>query len=390
MTDIRVETQAVHITADPPVGSTPAAVPLYQTSLFTFDDLHTFADAWSRPDGAFTYSRFGNPTTKALENAVAAMEGGTHAMATASGMGAVSTIMLSLLRSGDHVIAQRRLYGGVFALLRDLADRWGISVTYIDAEDPAEVQAALRPTTRMLYLETIANPMGQVCDLPAFAAAAKQHGLITVVDNTFASPVLCQPLRHGVDVVLHSTTKYIGGHSDVVGGIIAVADESLARDLWSRGTELGASADPFAAWLTIRGLQTLPVRMRQHCETAKVIATRLADHPKVTAVHWPGLESHPSHATASRLLSGFGGVFAFDLVGGQEASHTFTSRITLAALAPSLGGVATTVLHPASISHSGMDPDSLRAAGIDQGTVRIAVGLEHAEDLWTDVAQALD
>lgn len=386
----RVQTRAVHIRASAPEGSVPAAVPLYQTSLFTFEDLPTFADAWSRPDGAFTYSRFGNPTTKSFENAVADLEGGTSAMATASGMGAVTTVLLSLLRTGDHVLAQRGLYGGVFALIADLCERWGVEVTYLDAEDPAEVAAACRPTTRMLYLETIANPLGQVCDLPAFAAAGRQSGLITVVDNTFASPVLCRPLEHGADVVLHSTTKYIGGHADVVGGIIVVGEPELASTLWRRGTELGATADPFAAWLAIRGLQTLPVRMRQHCANAEVLATRLAEHPKVARVYWPGLPEHPSHARARELLEGFGGVIAFDLHGGEEAARSFTARIRLASLAPSLGGVGTTVLHPASISHSGMSPDALRAAGIDVGTVRIAVGLEHPEDLWSDLAQALD
>ena len=386
----RIETRAVSVRATPPQGSVPASVPLYQTSLFTFDDLPTFADAWSRPDGPFTYSRFGNPTTRAFEDALAEMEGGCSAMATASGMGAISTVLLSLLRTGDHVIAQRRLYGGVFTLLADLCERWGIAVTYVEAEDPSEIDRHCRPQTRLLYLETIANPLGQVCDLPAFTAAARRNGLLTMVDNTFASPVLCRPLEHGADVVVHSTTKYIGGHSDVVGGVIVVGDDETGTTIWRRGTEVGASADPFAAWLSIRGLQTLPLRMRQHCAGAELIATRLCEHPQVARTYWPGLPSHDSHAVAATLLDGFGGVIAFDLHGGREAAHRFTSRIRLASLAPSLGGVASTVLHPASTSHSGMNPDSLQAAGIGQGTVRIAVGLEHPEDLWSDIAQALD
>ncbi|OZM73293.1 cystathionine gamma-synthase [Amycolatopsis antarctica] len=387
--DVHVQTRAVHITATPPVGSIPAAVPLYQTSLFTFDDLGEFSNAWAKTGGAFTYSRFGNPTTKAFEDTIAKMESGSSAMATASGMGAISAVLLSLLRTGDHVIAQRGLYGGVFSLLADLTERWGIEVTYIDAEDPREVEKACRATTKILYLETIANPMGHVCDLPSFAAAARAQNLITVVDNTFASPVLCQPLRHGADVVVHSTTKYIGGHADVVGGIVVVDDGTVAEKIWSFGAELGASADPFAAWLSIRGLQTLPVRMRVHCENARTIAERLAVHPKVCEVHWPGLPDHRSHEIATELLSDFGGVFAFDLRGGMQASHDFTKRIRVAALAPSLGGVSTTVLHPASISHSGMDENALDAAGIKPGTLRIAVGLEHVEDLWSDLEQAL-
>jgi O-acetylhomoserine/O-acetylserine sulfhydrylase-like pyridoxal-dependent enzyme len=236
----RQETLAVHAAARQP-GSTPAAVPLYQTSMFTFTDLDALLDAWNRPDGAATYSRLSNPTTRALEEVMSALEGGQAAMATASGMGAISAVILSLLQTGDHVIVQQGLYGGALALMRDLAARWGLKLSLVDVEDRAAMAAALTPTTRMLYLETIANPMGQVCDLPALAGWASQHGLLSVVDNTFATPILCQPLQHGVDVVLHSTTKYIGGHSDVVGGIVVVSDPQLHRTIWERGTEIGAS-----------------------------------------------------------------------------------------------------------------------------------------------------
>lgn len=382
------DTLAVHVSARAP-QSTPAAVPLYQTSMFTFTDLDEFADAWGRPDGPATYSRLGNPTTRALEEAITALEGGATAMATASGMGAISTVLLSLLQAGDHVIVQRGLYGGTLALLRDLASRWGLQVTFADVDDAGELAAALTPATRMLYLETIANPMGQVCDLPGLARWARQHGLLTVVDNTFASPVLCQPLRLGVDVVVHSTTKYIGGHCDVVGGIVVVSDRTMARTLWERGTEIGASADPFAAWLTLRGLQTLPVRMERHCRNAGLLARRLADCEQVTAVHWPGLPSHPSHARATAQLGGYGGVFAFDLAGGAEASRAFTKRLELAALAPSLGGVTTTVLSPRHTSHSRLTAAELAQAGLGEGTIRVSVGLENPDDVWADFARAL-
>jgi cystathionine beta-lyase/cystathionine gamma-synthase len=381
------DTVAVHATARRP-ESTPAAVPLYQTSMFTFTDMDVFADAWGRPDGPATYSRLGNPTTRALEEVMSTLEGGRAAIATASGMGAISTVVLSMLGVGDHIIVQQGLYGGTLALLRDLA-RWGLSVSFVDVDDPAAVRRARTPRTRMLYLETIANPMGQVCDLPALAAWARDEGLVTVVDNTFATPVLCQPLRHGADVVVHSTTKYIGGHSDVVGGMIVVADPDRHRLLWERGTEIGASADPFAAWLTLRGLQTLPVRMRRHCHNAGILADRLAAHAAVTAVHWPGLRHHPSHARAAALLADFGGVFAFDLAGGAEAARSFTKRVTLAALAPSLGGVTTTVLSPRATSHSRLSDEELAACGIGEGTLRVSVGLEDADDLWADFAQAL-
>jgi cystathionine beta-lyase/cystathionine gamma-synthase len=382
------DTLAVHATARLP-ESTPAAVPLYQTSMFTFTDLDAFADAWSRPDGPKTYSRLRNPTTQALEEALAALEGGAAAMATASGMGAISTVVLSLLRTGDHVIVQRGLYGGTLALLRDLAERWGLGLSVVDVDDPGALAAARTPATRMLYLETITNPMGQVSDLPALARWARREGLLCVVDNTFASPVLCQPLRHGADVVIHSTTKYIGGHSDVVGGVVVVADPGLYRLLWDRGTEIGASADPFAAWLTLRGLATLPLRIRRQSATARVLAHRLARHDRVLAVHWPGLPSHRSHDRAAALLSGFGGVFAFDLAGGLDAARSFTKRIALAALAPSLGGVTTTVLSPRSTSHSRLSAAELAGAGLTDGTLRVSVGLEDPDDLWADFAQAL-
>jgi methionine-gamma-lyase len=384
----RQETLAVHAAARQP-DSTPAAIPLYQTSMFTFTDLDVFADAWGRPDGAFTYSRLGNPTTRALEEVMSALEGGQAAMATASGMGAISTVILSLLQAGDHIIVQQGLYGGTLALMRDLAARWGLKVSLVNVDDPAAIAAALTPTTRMLYLETIANPMGQVCDLPALAGWARRHGLLSVVDNTFATPILCQPLQHGVDVVLHSTTKYIGGHSDVVGGIVVVSDPQLHRTIWERGTEIGASADPFAAWLTLRGLQTLPLRVERHCRNAGILARRLAAHEQVTAVHWPGLPGHPSHARAAAQLAGFGGVFAFDLAGGAEASRSFTKRIELVALAPSLGGVTTTVLSPRSTSHSRLTAEELAAAGLGEGTMRVSVGLEDPDDVWADFAQAL-
>lgn len=385
----RQETLAVHASARQRPDSTPAAIPIYQTSMFRFTDLDVFADAFKRPDGADTYSRLGNPTTRALEDVMAALEGGQAAMATASGMGAISIVLLSLLQTGDHIIAQQDLYGGAMALLRDLAARWGLKVTFVDVDDPAAIAAAMTPTTRMLYLESIANPMGQVCDLPALAGWARQHGLLSVVDNTFATPILCQPLQHGVDVVLHSTTKYINGHSDVVGGIIVVSDPKLYRTIWERGTEIGASADPFAAWLTLRGLATLPLRMERHCSNAGILARRLAAHTQVTAVHWPGLASHPSHARAAAQLAGFGGVFSFDLAGGAEAVRSFTKRIELVALAPSLGGLTTTVITPRSSSHSRLTAEELAAAGLGDGTIRVAVGLEDPEDLWADFAQAL-
>ncbi|ROP42611.1 trans-sulfuration enzyme family protein [Saccharothrix texasensis] len=375
-------------TAVPALTSTPLSVPLYQTSSFAFDDLDALADGMTRPDGAFVYTRFGNPTVRALEDAVASLEGGTAALATSSGMGAINAVLLANLESGDHLIAQGALYGGTLALLRDLAERWGVAVTYVGGHDPDEVRAALRPETKVLYLETIANPTGHVSDLPALGAAVPDDVLV-VVDNTFASPLLCRPIEHGADVVVHSTTKYLGGHSDVTGGIAVFADDARYRSTWKHSVELGVTPDPFAAWLTIRGLRTLALRVRKHEENAGVLARRLARHPAVRVVHWPGLDAHPSHAVAARFLDGFGSTFSFD-VADVEAGRKFVTGVELVRLAPSLGGTETLVLHPASTSHRQLAEEQLAASGITGGTIRLSVGIEDADDLWQDIAQALD
>ncbi|GGK88580.1 methionine gamma-lyase [Sphaerisporangium melleum] len=386
----RRETRAVHLPSPSLNGSTPIAPPLYQTSGFAFDDAAAFADGMGRPDGAFVYGRLSNPTVRAFEEAVAGLEGGVGAVAAGSGMGSINTVLFALLKPGDHLIAQRALYGGTAAAVADLESRFGVTVTYVPQDDPAAVREAVRPETRMLYLETIANPMTQVADLPGMCAVARDAGLLSVVDNTFASPMLCRPIEHGADIVVHSATKYLSGHSDVLAGVAVFADADLHAKVWSYAVKLGATLDPFAAWLALRGMQTLPLRMARHCENTRLLATRLAGHPAVAAVHWPGLPSHPSHDLAGKLLPDFGGVFSFDLAGGRAAGERFMSSIRLALLAPSLGGVETLVLHPATTSHRMLTPEELARVGIGEGTVRVAVGIEHAEDLWADFRQALE
>jgi cystathionine beta-lyase/cystathionine gamma-synthase len=383
------ETRAIH-PAVPDLGpSRPVSVPIYQTSTFAFADAAACAAALNDPGAGYAYSRYRNPTTNALENALADLEGGSGAIATSSGMGAVNAVLLSQLRSGDHVIAQQCLYGGTFAVFADLAARYGIEVSYISGRDPAELGAALRPRSRLLYLETIANPTAAVSDLPGLLAAAGAAGLTSVVDNTFATPMLCRPIELGADIVIHSATKYLGGHDDVTLGVIVAAGAEQFGALWQHATELGVAADPFAAWLTLRGLKTLALRMDRHCASAGFLARQLAVHPKVAAVHWPGLAGHPDHAVAARILSGFGGMLAFDLAGGRDAGLRFVEALRLAALAPSLGGAETLVLHPASTSHRQLDSAQLAAAGVGPGSIRVSAGLEHPDDLWADFAQAL-
>jgi methionine-gamma-lyase len=384
------ETRAIHAPLPDLGPSRPLSVPIYQSSTFAFPDAASCAAALSDPDApGYAYSRYRNPTAHALEAAVADLEGGADALATSSGMGAINAVLFGLLRSGDHVIAQRTLYGGTFSVFTDLARRYGIEVSFISGRDPVELAAALRPTTRLLYAETIANPTAAVGDLAALLPAARAAGLITVVDNTFATPLLCRPIEHGADIVVHSATKYLGGHDDVTLGLIVTADHDRFRELWQHTTELGVAADPFAAWLTLRGLKTLALRIARHCASAATLAARLDAHPAVSAVHWPGLPGHPDHEVATSLLADYGGVLAFELAGGRAAGLEFVAALRLAALAPSLGGTETLVLHPASTSHRQLDEDGLRAAGIGPGLIRVSVGLEHPDDIWADFAGAL-
>ena len=402
MESMHPETRTVHLPVAEVTGSRPLTVPIYQGHMFAFDDPDPMGAAFSAPSDTYAYNRMGNPTVRSFELAAAELEGGAAAFAAASGMGAINSVLLALLRPGDHVVAQRSLYGGTTVVLDDLAARWGIQVSYLAEPSAAAIEQSLRPQTRLLYLETISNPLTRVTDLPAATSAARGAAarkaasgtasgprLITVVDNTFA-PMLCAPLRHGADIVVHSATKYLGGHGDVLGGVAVFADPELYRQVWHYATELGAITDPFAAWLTLRGMQTLGLRIRRQCDTALLLAARLAENPVVTAVHYPGLPGHPDHAVATRLLTeGAGGVLAFELAGGREAGRVFSTAIRLIALAPSLGDVKSLVLHPASTSHQRLSEDQLTAAGIGPGLIRLSAGLEHPEDLWPDLEQAL-
>jgi cystathionine beta-lyase/cystathionine gamma-synthase len=383
-------TRAVHGVRGPAPAEPPLAVPIWQTSTFSFDDAEHYAHTLHQPREGFVYTRYENPTSAALEATVADLEGAAQGMATASGMGAISAVLLSLAGAGDHLVAQRALYGGTYSLLTTVAARLGIEVSLVDVADLAAVEAALRPTTRAIYAETIANPTMTVADLPALAGLARAAGVPLVVDNTVASPYLCRPIEHGAAVVVHSATKYLGGHADVVGGLALFADPEQHHRAWLTMIDLGASPDPFASWLVLRGIKTLPLRMRQHGANAAALAKLLAGHPKVTRVHWPGLPGHPSHEVACRLLDGFGGFLAFDLAGGRGAGRRFIEATRVALLAPSLGGTETLVSHPASTTHRQLDAAALAAAGIGEGMVRVSCGLEDADDLIVDFTDALE
>ncbi|WP_236538833.1 trans-sulfuration enzyme family protein [Spiractinospora alimapuensis] len=387
--ELSPSSRAIHTEAPADLGGAPLGIPLYQSQVYRFAKADQLADALAGPGAPFVYGRHGNPTVAAFEQAMADLEGGAAAWAAGSGMGAITSTVLGLLGAGDHVVAQNAIYGGTRTVLSDLAARWGLEVSYVDPT-PDAVRAALRPNTRLVHLETIANPTGAVHDLKGIAAVAREAGAYTVVDNTFATPLLCRPIEHGADIVVHSATKYIGGHADVLGGVAVFADRGVLDTVWPRVAEYGSALDPFAAWLLARGLQTLGVRMRQHSANTLELATRLDRHPGVRRVHYPGLPDHPSHARATELLDGgYGGVLAFELDGGREAGRTFIEAVRLVSLSASLGDVKSLAMHPATVSHRHLTSEELAAAGIDEGLIRFSVGIEDVEDIWRDVDQAL-
>ncbi|MCD0451457.1 aminotransferase class I/II-fold pyridoxal phosphate-dependent enzyme [Actinocorallia sp. API 0066] len=390
MSELRPETRAIHTPIVTPTGSTPLGMPIYQSHLFAFDSADGMAAAFDGPGQPPFYSRLGNPTVRSFELALADLEGGTGALATASGMAAINAVLKGLLRSGDHVVAQTCLYGGTYGTLETLKDKWGVEVTYVSGDDPAEVAAAVRPTTKILYLETIANPTTRIPDFGALFAAVPAT-VKKVVDNTFATPLLCRPLEFGADIVVHSATKYLCGHGDVLAGVIVTSSPEDERRIWEEVIETGPTLDPFAAFLLLRGLTTLGLRVERHSANAQYLAERLSSHPAVASVSYPGLPTHPDHKLAHhQFTGGAGGVLAFDLKGARPAGQRFIESTRLISLTASLGEAKTLAIHPASTSHRMYSPAALTAAGFTEGTIRLAVGIEHPEDLWTDLQTTLN
>ena len=384
------QTRAIHGTSRPNVDQQTPSVPLYQTSTFRFDDADAYADAIAFRTPGYTYTRgYGNPTLDAFEGLVASLERTEAAMSFASGMAAIHTVWTSHVAAGDRIVATNALYGGAFALATKVMPRFGVAVELHDGRDLDAIDRALSGAT-LFYTETIANPTMAVADLEAIGALCRRHGVPAAVDNTFASPALCNPARFGFDVVIHSTTKYLGGHHDHTGGVAACSREGRAR-LRDTVIDTGGTMAPFEAWLAMRGIMTLGLRMRQHSESAMRIATELEGHPKVERVHYPGLSSHPDHEVAERVLPiGCGGMVAIDVVGGVEGGKAFCDALELAWVATSLGGTHTLVGHAASTTHRQYAPEARRAAGITDGLVRLSVGLEDADDLLDDIVRALE
>jgi methionine-gamma-lyase len=365
-----------------------AVVPIYQTSTFAFENAQNGADRFAGVADGYIYTRIGNPTIHALEVQVAELENGAGAVATSSGMGAVASIYMALLEQGSHVVGTSSVYGPSRGLIEKHLSRFGVDSTYVDTTDLANITRALRPNTRMLYLESPSNPAMLVSDIRAVADIAHQHGCVLVVDNTFASPYLQRPLDLGADVVFHSVTKFINGHADVVGGIIATKTADLLKRIRPMMITLGCNMDPHQAFLVIRGLKTLGVRMERSQENAMKIARWLEAHPKIAWVRYIGLESHPQHDLVKRQMSGFGAMISFELKGGFEAGRRLMDSVQVATLAVSLGGVESLIEHPASMTHAGMSHEDRLEAGITDGLVRYSVGIEDAGDLIADLEHA--
>jgi len=376
----RFETICVHAGQEPDPATGAIITPIYQTSTYVQEEL-------GRHKG-FEYARTQNPTRSALEANLAAIENGKKGFAFASGMAAIHAIT-SLLKSGDHVVVSDNVYGGTFRLFERVLNRYQLSFTYVDTADPAATERAFTPATRLLFVETPSNPVMRLTDLREAADLAHRHGARLVVDNTFASPCLQRPIEFGADLVTHSTTKYLNGHSDSVGGIVIATRDEDIEWLGFVQNAAGAILSPFDSWLVLRGTKTLPLRMRRHSATGRLLAAYLEGHPKVKRVYYPGLASHPQHALASRQMRDFGGMLAFDL-GSLEAARRILGNVRLMALAESLGGVETLISHPATMTHAAVPAERRAALGITDGLVRISAGLEDIEDLKDDLSQALD
>jgi len=376
----RMETLAIHGGQQPEPVTGAVMPPIFQTS--------TYAQRSPGEHSGFEYSRTHNPTRYALERAIAALEGGTHGLAFASGCAATTTV-IQLLDAGDHVIAGDDMYGGTFRLFDKVMRRHGIRFSYVDPRDPALVEAAFEPATKLVWLETPTNPMLKLADIAAIAKLSKARGALLAVDNTFMTPVYQRPLELGADLVVHSTTKYVGGHSDVIGGAIVMADATLHDRLYFLQNSCGAVPSPHDCYLTLRGLKTLPLRMQRHSENAGRIASFLSEHAKVERVIYPGLASHPQHELAARQASGFGGMISFDLKGDLAAARRFLEAVHVFTLAESLGGVESLIEHPAIMTHASVPPETRAKLGITDGFVRVSAGIEHIDDLIADLDQAL-
>ncbi|MFN8672983.1 MAG: cystathionine gamma-synthase [Candidatus Sericytochromatia bacterium] len=376
------QTKAIHVGQDPDPATGATIVPIYQTSTYTQDGIGGMHKGYE-------YSRTHNPTRTALESCIASLEDGKYGLAYASGC-AATTNVISLLKAGDHVVACDDLYGGTYRLFQKVLANFGISFSFVNMNDENNIREAIKDNTKLFWVETPTNPLLKLCDIELISKIAKEKNIITVVDNTFMSPYFQKPLNLGADIVVHSTTKYIGGHSDVVGGAIITSNEDIYTKLKFNQNSMGAIPGPFDCWLTLRGMKTLALRMREHEKNAKAIAKFLSEHPKIEKVNYPGLESHPQYELAKRQMTGFGGMISFEVKGGLDAGKIVATNTKLFSLAESLGGVESLIGHPATMTHAAIPKEEREKVGLKDGLIRISVGIEDEKDLIADLTQAFD
>lgn len=363
--------------------------PLYQSATFVFESAQQGGERFAGNEQGYIYTRLGNPTTAELERKMAILEGAEAAAATASGMGAVSAALLANLQMGDHLVASNAVYGCTYALMTTQFARFGIEVSLVDFSSVAEIEAAIKSNTKVIFCETPVNPHLQVFDLAAIATIAKRHQLVSIVDNTFMTPLLQRPLDFGIDLVIHSATKYLNGHGDVIAGIVCGSEEQLHKVKYEILKDIGAVISPHDAWLILRGLKTLDVRLQRHCDSAQRVAEFLAEHPSINRVYYPGLASHPGHKFIGQQMKRAGGVIAFEMAANLEEAMAFVGHLSLFSIAVSLGDAESLIQHPASMTHSPYTPEARAAAGIGDNLLRISIGLEDCDDIIADLSQAL-
>ncbi len=388
MSEKSFETLAVHAGEDLTQNHGSVSVPVYNASVFAFSDADEGAAIHNYQKDGYFYGRLGNPTQTALEKAVAELEVSADAYALASGMAAVSAAILSVVKKGDHIIAPDSMYSTTTLFLREINDRFGIETTFIDATDAENYRDAVKENTKLFWIESPSNPLLKITDIEAVANIAAQNKIVSIIDNTFATPFNQTPLKLGVDLIVHSATKYFGGHSDLTAGIIAGKKDLVENARHTIGKLYGGNIAPQVAWLVLRGIKTLALRMEKHNSNAYAIANVLADNPKVSAVFYPGLASHQNHDIAKKQMSGFGGMIAFD-VGSVEAGKTLVNNVRICTLATSLGGVETIIQHSASMTHAALSREERLKAGVTDGLIRLSVGIENADDLIEDLENAL-
>jgi cystathionine gamma-lyase len=378
---MRFDTLAIHAGQEPDPTTGAIMTPVYLTS--------TYVQAGPGEHKGYEYSRTQNPTRNALERCLAALEGAKYGAAFASGL-AASDMLMHLLDAGDHVVCSDDVYGGTFRLFDKVFKRAGLSFSFVDLTQPENFERAITPKTKAVWVETPTNPMLKLIDLARVAEIARKHKLISVCDNTFMTPFFQRPLDHGFDVVTHSTTKYLNGHSDVVGGFVCTSNEELAKRIYFLQNAVGGVAAPLDSFLVLRGVKTLHVRMERHAQNAARIAEALLEHPKVAKVTWPGLSSHPQHGLAKKQMKGFGGMMTFEIKGGLESARSFLKTVKVFACAESLGGVESLIEHPAIMTHASVPAETRQKLGISDGLIRLSVGIEDAQDLIDDLHQALE